>query len=749
MPVKHRLEIFILLALLLVAAGLGVLLLDQRADSSFITYRYAQNLAAGRGFAYNAGQPMLSEAVAPLYVLLLSIAAGFTSDLPLVGNVGGITAIALGALALYLIARPAGWPTATAAAAFYLLFPLLWATLGAETALWMALGLWAIWSHGRGWGNVAAILLACATLMRPEAAVLAFVLAADGVLNGRPLRPLPGGLYAGVVALGLLWMVRSVEGGALLPAPPQALNGVLLPDAIGADALAGLARFGGALWVLSPLWALALPIAACGAAGLRKERWMLPLLGWAAMHLAVLIILRAAAYIWQFAPLLPALSTLVGLGLRWVAAHIKPLLVKRVALALAIIAIGGAAAHTLYTLGAIPPHPAPRWPPPFPAPVEEGYVQAALWLRDNTSPDALVGATQIGALGYLSQRPLVDYFSRLQPQIRQALARGDRLWWLGEYQPRYLVLRSPEQAELAALSAQGDLWFNRAYAEVVRFPLSSSPDEVIVLALAVEPPPLVEQLVGMVRYDDGIVLNSIATDFPLAPLEGGHMGRVRLEWLLEEPVDTARYVSIAIRGRRGMVAALGGRVLDFQRWPTRRLITTFHTLDLAPGLAPGVYDVQVGIGADALNITWQTVAIAKIPFPEAAFVGAVAGLRAEFGDLVLLGYRLSSSSEGLEVLLMWEAARAPHADYRVLVQVRDAQGVIVAQTEAEPYDGAYPTSVWSAGERVADVRRMETGGLLPGEYTVYAGLIDPDGRRLLTADGQDAVLLGQVAIGGG
>ncbi len=746
MPTKRYAEIFIPPALLLATAGLGVLWLDWQADHNFIAYRYAQHLAAGGGFAYNIGQPMLSEAVAPLYVLLLAVATGFTSELPLVGNVIGITAIALGALALYLIARPAGWPAAMAAAAFYLLSPLLWATLGAETALWMALSLWAIWAHGREWGSTAAILLACATLMRPEAAILAFVLAADGVLKGRPLRLLPGGLYTGIVALGLLGMAGSVAGGALLPAPPQAMSGVLPPDAIGADMLVGAARLGMALFALSPLWAIALPVVVCGAVGLRGARWALPLLGWVGMHLATLIILRAAAFAWYFTPLLPALGALIGLGLRWIAARVKPRQMQQALIALLVLLIGGATAHTFYIIEASPAYALNRGGALLPTPVEVGYTQAALWLRDNTPPDALIGATQIGVLGYLSQRPLLDYYGRLQPEVRQALARGDHLWWLGEYQPLYLVLRSSERDELAALSAQGDLWFNRAYAEVARFP--SEADTVMVLARTIDPPPLVEQLVGMVRYDNGIVLNSIATDFPLTPLEGGRMGRVRLEWLLEESLDAPRYVSVAIRGRDGTVAALGGQMLDFQQWPTRRLITTFHTLDLAPALPPGVYDVQVGIGANALSLTWQTVTIAKIPFAEAAFVGAVAGLRAEFGDLTLLGYRLNSGAEGLEVLLLWEATRALHADYRVLVQVRDAQGVVVAQTEAEPYDGAYPTSVWSAGERVTDVRHLETKGLVAGEYMVYVGLIDPDGRRLLTPQGQDAVLLGRVTIGG-
>ncbi|MCB0187901.1 MAG: hypothetical protein KDE31_26715, partial [Caldilineaceae bacterium] len=40
-------------------------------DDAFITYRYAENLATGQGFVYNAGERLLGTST-PLYTLLLA-----------------------------------------------------------------------------------------------------------------------------------------------------------------------------------------------------------------------------------------------------------------------------------------------------------------------------------------------------------------------------------------------------------------------------------------------------------------------------------------------------------------------------------------------------------------------------------------------------------------------------------------------------------------------------------------------------
>ncbi len=46
-----------------------------------------------------------------------------------------------------------------------------------------------------------------------------------------------------------------------------------------------------------------------------------------------------------------------------------------------------------------------------------------------------------------------------------------------------------------------------------------------------------------------------------------------------------------------------------------------------------------------------------------------------------------------------------------------------------------------------DAYIVDTSELTPGEYEVYAGLLDPDGNRLLSVDGVEAVRVGRVTSG--
>ncbi|MBZ0295216.1 MAG: hypothetical protein K8L99_21815, partial [Anaerolineae bacterium] len=59
--------------LLLLSLAIWLLLMHQfRLDDSFITYRYARNLAQGQGLVYNQGDAVLST-TAPLYAMLLAL----------------------------------------------------------------------------------------------------------------------------------------------------------------------------------------------------------------------------------------------------------------------------------------------------------------------------------------------------------------------------------------------------------------------------------------------------------------------------------------------------------------------------------------------------------------------------------------------------------------------------------------------------------------------------------------------------
>jgi hypothetical protein len=87
------------------------------------------------------------------------------------------------------------------------------------------------------------------------------------------------------------------------------------------------------------------------------------------------------------------------------------------------------------------------------------------------------------------------------------------------------------------------------------------------------------------------------------------------------------------------------------------------------------------------------------------------------------------------------------ADYTVFVHVLDPNGQLVAQSDLQPGGGYAPTSSWPIGRPITD----RHGVVLPptlaaGEYQIVIGLYGPDGVRLKSNDGQDAIVVGKFSI---
>lgn len=740
---KNRIEMLSVLGLLIVTAGMWALFRGWHLDRSFITYRTAQNLAAGEGFSYNIGGLALADTVAPFYAAILALGSTLTADLPSLSNLIGSVAIALSALSLYLTIHPAGRLPAAIGGLVTASLPLLWMSLGLDAPLWAAFGLLALWLYTvkRGRmiaGALAAVLLALATLMRPEIAALAVVLAVDAVLTGRRVNPAAPGLYVLIVAGGLLAL--SQTPGGRLPGLPGVLGAPLPADLFAPTYLTGLRALAAGFFALSPLWALVLPLGAAGVVRLitapEGTHGSLLLVAWAALHAVSLLILGAGVEACQYVPLVLALIVLAALGVGWLADRLREGRPRQLAAGAGALLLFGACAHALLTMTASGGEQA--WRRLAPPSIRAAYAQAGQWIAANTPSDAWVGTDEIGVLGYTSARPLVDAAGRLQPDIAAAQARGDAVWWVSEYAPEALVLSDDALAPL-----MDDAWFNTAYAEVGRL---GPAQEVGIWQRTATPEPLTRLLTGLVTYPNGVTLSGIATDFSLDPLDGGRTARVRLEWLLDEPQTAPQQVALRIESRDGAIAALESEPMDLSGAPVGEAFTTYHTLTLTSNLQPGVYELSVGLGPDEEGIEWQAVAQGKVPFPETAFVGAVAGSRTDFGDIALVGYRLSRTEGRIEIVLMWLAVEQPQADYRVFIQVRGAGGEVAAYVDGEPHGGAYPTSIWSAGERVSDTITIESATLPPGTYEVYAGLLDADDDRLLTLDGRDAALVGQLSI---
>jgi hypothetical protein len=67
----------------------------------------------------------------------------------------------------------------------------------------------------------------------------------------------------------------------------------------------------------------------------------------------------------------------------------------------------------------------------------------------------------------------------------------------------------------------------------------------------------------------------------------------------------------------------------------------------------------------------------------------------------------------------------------------------VAQRDAEPQDGAAPTTGWVPGEVLDDTYAVDVpGGLPPGAYPIEVGVYEPrSGDRLSLADGDNHLVL--------
>lgn len=132
-------------------------------------------------------------------------------------------------------------------------------------------------------------------------------------------------------------------------------------------------------------------------------------------------------------------------------------------------------------------------------------------------------------------------------------------------------------------------------------------------------------------------------------------------------------------------------------------------------------------------------------------------LSARLGDAIHLeGYALPkqtyAAGDVLPVTLFWRASASPATRYKVFVHLLDANGALVAQTDAEPGGGFRPTDGWPVDERIVDRYGVwAPASLAPGHYTLYAGMYDFGGTRLpITQEGQvvgDAFPLTQVEIG--
>ncbi|MCO6450696.1 MAG: hypothetical protein J5I90_07880 [Caldilineales bacterium] len=740
---------------LLVAALLALALRNLAVDDAFVTYRYAANLARGLGFVYNPGEQVLST-TAPFYGLLLALPVWLGWRLPLVSNALGGLAIGSGGLALALIGRSYGWPGAgLLGGLFYVLMPLLWLALGMETALFLALVLAAFAADANSRSGWAGVFLGLAVITRYDAALAAAILFLWRWLQDR--RPswrmiLAAGLVAAPVLLYLTLTFGSPLPVTLSAKQSQTDLGVTGFFA-GTSYVQGLGVLLRGWWAQT--WLYVLPVAAMAlglAVAVWRERWALPLVIWAILHAFAYQALSVAPYFWYYAPLIPAAAVTMGVGV-WAAFNwagqrfrlgksgrsaILIVLTLLVSLPLVLSLTG-----IFRALSASLPDPSTALSKVLPEAKTESYRQAGVWLAANTPPDASVGVTEVGVMGFFSQRPMVDFLGLIQPDAAAALGRGDPLWTLYTYQPDYLALIAANP--LYNVDPRGDDWFQAAYEPVHRiddprfwgspvtiYERRADAVDLPSAEIAADPP--------LARFGDQIDL--LAVEPQSAEVMPGQALPMRMLWRADEAVAQDLRVSVQLLGKydrvlaqRDSIPGLGAR--PSAGWQPGEIVPDLALIGIpAAACAPDegvlnivLYDADSG---ERLPVKTPDQADASdslrlgefqlIPEPADTPIARFAN------SLTLNGYdlsaRLINPGETITLTLGWGGSAADDADLSAFVHLINEQtGERVAQADGPPILGGDRRSLTLPPD------------LAPGIYRPVIGLYHPQsGGRLAVVD---------------
>jgi hypothetical protein len=389
-------------------------------DDAWIHQTYARNLAQRGEWAFLPGQPSAGS-TAPLWSFLLSV--GYLLKLgPYIWTylLGWLCLVAVawqggGLLQALLPSRP-GW--AIWMALFLALeYHLVWAAAsGMETLLyaWLVLAVFGELAQPQPrWARVG-LLVGISIWVRPDGITLLgpalWVLFFSRKNLGGFWRGLQC-LTLGVGALIVMYLIFNLK-----------LAGNWLPNTF----FAKQAEY--AVLRQSPVWQrwlaqAALPLVGAGAVllpglalfllqALRRRRWgVLAGVIWLAGYL-LLYALRLPVVYQHGRYVIPAMPVYFVYSLAGFAGWIQfkiPVMWKRVlsktwasALALALLVFWGLGARAYAQDVAI---------------IESEMVTVARWVEENTSPQAVIAAHDIGALGYFSQRPLLDLAGLVSPEV--------------------------------------------------------------------------------------------------------------------------------------------------------------------------------------------------------------------------------------------------------------------------------------------------------------------------------------------
>ena len=427
-------------------------------DDAWIHFQFARNLARGDGLSFNPGHPT-SGSTAPLWTLLLAGVYFAGGRFPVAGQLLSAACFLATLAATYALgkrltgSRWAGW---LAGAVVAINGRMVWAGLSAlETCLFAALSLLAITAHlndraANRYRLRTAALFGLAALSRPEGYLLFALALADHVWSSWSHRPgrasagsssetgpappvyggaswrrsplLPLALFAAIVLPYLIFSLRT--SGHLLPNTYHAKATIsLLPDREFRDFLSVAAHY---LILDNPLL---LPFFLFGLILLIERAPLLSL--WSAGLPLAYAFLRAVLYQHgrYLMPLIPCNAVVATWGLLeaqrlarqrgWRETRFfgKQRDKNLVSVLVSLLILVGTGWRLPEMAGKY------AWNVDN---INQMHVRLGHWVAENTPPDTILALNDIGAITYVSERPVIDLAGLITPEVIPLLRSSDR-----------------------------------------------------------------------------------------------------------------------------------------------------------------------------------------------------------------------------------------------------------------------------------------------------------------------------------
>jgi len=573
-------------------------------DDAWIHFQFARNLSQGNGFSFNPGEATPGS-TAPLWTMLLAGVGLFTEDFlaPAICLSGAFLLVSVwlsyGFTVDLTASRRAGF---LAGVALALSGRFIWAGLAAmETTAFAALSLGAVWLYTRrgltGWS---ALLFGLASQVRPEGHALFALAGLDAVIAywraglrldmvKRLLTPL---LVYGLISLPYVAFSLATTGKPLPNTfyakigAAHLFSGRTFRETLNFHLWDNVAAFFLLLAGLLPVW--------------RKSR--LTLLWLVGLPLLTAVIIDQTWHHGRYTiPLIPFQMIVAAVGVHWSAVkgtealqtrQKRPLSWRLSTIGFLLMALLLAAAG-LWRLN--------DWAQLYSRNAKEILdIDVALghWLAENTPEDALIAVDDIGAIGFLSERRILDLNGLVSPEL-----------WPAVRQPVGLLRDQLALRQIAAAGADYLAAFPRWHFEITSNPWVVTP----IFPVHTESHTIIFQTEAAV-YD--LTVPYLAAAEPQAPVSAV-LGQIiellgydlaqqdnllvlTLYWqsLAATPQDYDLFIHV-LDAQGQIVAQADGQPLNglaaTHLWQPGDIVQTRHPLLLPPESDVGDYTLQTGM----------------------------------------------------------------------------------------------------------------------------------------------------------